>query len=76
MNKLNAADWVALALVIIGGINWGLVGFFNFNLVDSIFGEGSALARIIYALVGLSALYLVPALLTKRATSSHAGATA
>jgi uncharacterized protein len=49
----------ALALIIIGGINWGLVGFFDYNLVDSLFGAGSALSRIVYALVGLSAIYVV-----------------
>jgi hypothetical protein len=57
--KLNTVDWTALALVIIGGLNWGLVGAFDFNLVDTIFGEKSALSRIIYILVGLSALYLL-----------------
>jgi uncharacterized protein len=57
--KLNVIDWAALVLTIVGGLNWGLVGFFQFNLVDSIFGEGSALARIVYGLVGLSAVYLV-----------------
>jgi uncharacterized membrane protein YuzA (DUF378 family) len=50
---------VALVLIVIGGINWGLVGVFDYNLVDSLFGEGSALARVIYALVGLSALYVL-----------------
>lgn len=49
----------ALALIIIGGLNWGLVGFFDYNLVDSLFGAGSALSRIVYALVGLSAIYVV-----------------
>jgi len=57
--KFNAIDWLALVLVIVGGLNWGLVGIFDFNLVDSIFGEMSALSRIIYALVGLSAVYMV-----------------
>jgi hypothetical protein len=57
--KLNTVDWTALALVIIGGLNWGLVGAFDFNLVDAIFGEDSALSRIIYVLVGLSAVYLL-----------------
>ena len=47
---------IALALVIIGGINWGLVGLFQFDLVAAIFGAGSALARIVYILVGISAL--------------------
>ena len=47
-----------LILMIIGGINWGLVGFFNFNLVSSIFGDNLVIiTRIIYALVGLAALF-------------------
>ncbi|WP_099157148.1 DUF378 domain-containing protein [Virgibacillus ndiopensis] len=49
---------IALALVIIGAINWGLIGFFQFDLVAAIFGgQDGALARVIYALVGLSGLY-------------------
>ena len=47
-----------LILMIIGGINWGLVGFFNYNLVSSIFGvKLEVISRIIYAVVGLAALY-------------------
>jgi uncharacterized protein len=57
----------AVVLVIIGGLNWGLVGFFDWNLVDAIFGEGSALSRIIYAVVGLAALYMIAARLMKPA---------
>ena len=57
--KLNALDWLALVLVIVGGVNWGLVGFFDFDLVATLFGEMSGLSRVVYALVGLSALYLV-----------------
>jgi len=56
---LSAVDWVALVLVIIGGLNWGLVGVLNFNLVVAIFGEASMLTRLVYALVGLSALYMI-----------------
>ena len=52
-------DNISLILVIIGAINWGLIGFFNFNLVAFIFGDMTLLARIIYALVGLSGLYLI-----------------
>ena len=60
MLKLNALGWVALALVIIGAINWGLVGLFNgFDLVEVLFGELSAISRIVYILVGLSGIYLV-----------------
>jgi uncharacterized membrane protein YuzA (DUF378 family) len=50
---------LALVLVVIGGINWGLVGFFDYNLVDSIFGVGSVLARVVYAVVGLAALWVL-----------------
>jgi hypothetical protein len=46
-------------LIIIGGLNWGLVGILNFNLVDRLFGELSVLGRLTYILVGLSALYQV-----------------
>ena len=57
MQKLNALDWITLILVIIGGLNWGLVGLFNFNLVTTIFGE-NIVSSIIFVIVGLSALYL------------------
>ncbi|MCR4275720.1 MAG: DUF378 domain-containing protein [Candidatus Wolfebacteria bacterium] len=58
MRALSAFDWVALVLVLIGALNWGLVGFFSFDLVAAIFGAMSAISRVIYALVGLSAIYL------------------
>jgi uncharacterized membrane protein YuzA (DUF378 family) len=48
---------IAGILVIVGGLNWGLVGAFDFNLVDTIFGAGSIIAKIVYILVGVSALY-------------------
>ncbi len=51
-------DIITLTFSIIGAINWGLIGFFNFNLVQFIFGEGG-IARVIYALVGLCGLYLL-----------------
>lgn len=57
--KMSALDKVGYVLVVIGGLDWGLVGFFDYNLVDSIFGAGSALARIIYAVVGLAALWVL-----------------
>jgi len=61
----SALDWVAGILIIIGGLNWGLVGLFDFNLVSAIFGSGSILGRIIYILVGLSALYMIYAMTKK-----------
>lgn len=50
-------DWIAGALLVIGGLNWGLVGLFGFDLVAAIFGPMSAVSRIVYVLVGLSAVY-------------------
>lgn len=50
---------IAYILVIIGAINWGLIGFFGFDLVASLFGEMSVLSRIVYGLVGVSALVLL-----------------
>lgn len=65
-NSMNAITKILIIIAAIGAVNWGLIGFFNFNLVDAIFGGGareetSALSRIIYALVGLAG---VAALLT------------
>jgi uncharacterized membrane protein YuzA (DUF378 family) len=57
MKKLGALDWIALILIIVGGLNWGLVGAFKFDLVAAIFGAMSIVARIVYILVGLSAIY-------------------
>ena len=56
MSKL--LDVIVLTVAIIGALNWGLIGFFNFNLVNFIFG-GAWLSRIIYAVVGLCGLYLL-----------------
>jgi uncharacterized membrane protein YuzA (DUF378 family) len=50
---------VTLALLIVGGLNWGLVGLFGFDLVAALFGEMSALSRIVYTLVGASALWQI-----------------
>lgn len=56
---------VILILMIIGGLNWGLVGFFNYNLVSSVFGTNLVIiSRIIYAIVGLAAIYGISFLFT------------
>lgn len=52
-------DCFALTITIIGAVNWGLIGFFDFNLVAAIFGSMTWFSRIIYALVGLCGLYLI-----------------
>ncbi|NGP44290.1 DUF378 domain-containing protein [Bacillaceae bacterium SIJ1] len=54
---MSTLQRIALLLIIIGAINWGLIGFFQFDLVAAIFGgQDAALARIIYGLVGISGL--------------------
>ena len=58
MARLNTWDWVALVLLVIGGLNWGLVGLFSFDLVAALFGELSILSRIVYILVGISAIFV------------------
>jgi len=50
---------IAFILLVIGGINWGLVGAFDYNLVGKIFGDGSSISTVIYVLVGLSAIFEV-----------------
>ena len=54
---MKIIDKIALALIIIGAINWGLIGILKFNLVAAIFGDMTVLARIVYSLVGLSGLW-------------------
>jgi uncharacterized membrane protein YuzA (DUF378 family) len=53
---MKTLQMIALVLLIVGGLNWGLVGLFNFDLVATIFGDMSLLSRVVYILVGLSAL--------------------
>lgn len=55
---MRVVYYVLLAILIVGGLNWGLVGFLGFNLVDAVFGVGSVLSQIVYIIVGLSALYV------------------
>jgi len=54
---MRVIDKIALVLIIIGAINWGLIGLFRFNLVELIFGDMTLLARIVYTLVGASGLW-------------------
>ena len=56
MDQSNLVKTISLILVIVGGLNWGLVGLAGLNLVDLIFGVGSILSKSVYALVGLSAV--------------------
>lgn len=62
---MKVIDTIALILVIIGAVNWGLVGLFEFNLVDTLFGSLSVISRIIYILVGISGLWSIKLLFDK-----------
>ena len=56
--RVRMIDWIALTLVVLGAINWGLIGFFQFDLIAMIFGTMTGLAsRILFALVGIAGLY-------------------
>lgn len=68
--KMSGMDWIVWILLFVGGLNWGLVGAFDFNLVDSIFGAGSAIGRIIYVLVGLAAIWSLFGMFMKGGNSS------
>jgi uncharacterized membrane protein YuzA (DUF378 family) len=59
MTDKNVIDWIALVLVIVGGLNWGLVGLFGFDLVEAILGAVPILQRIVYVLVGIAAAYMI-----------------
>ena len=65
---MHTLQKLALILTIIGALNWGLIGFFDFNLVSALFGEGTVFTRLIYDLVGICGLYLITfyGLLAKR----------
>jgi uncharacterized membrane protein YuzA (DUF378 family) len=71
---MRAINLVTLVLLIVGGLNWGLVGLFEFDLVAAIFGEMSALSRLVYVLVGLSAVVQI-ASVTRGADSGSSRAT-
>jgi hypothetical protein len=56
---VKAINWIALILVIVGALNWGLVGVASFDLVAAVLGAMSLLSRIVYALVGLAGIYIL-----------------
>ena len=65
MKHLNVFDWVALILLVIGGINWGMIGIFNADLVSGLFGVTTILTRTIFVMVGLAAIHTVYILAAK-----------
>lgn len=68
--KMSALDWIAVALVVIGGLNWGLVGLFDFDLVAFLFGAMTNVSRVVYVVVAVAALYAVFSF-TKLSTASR-----
>lgn len=56
---MKTVSWIVVILLIVGGLNWGLVGLFEYDLVAEIFGEMSTVSRVVYSLVGLSGLYAI-----------------
>ncbi len=70
MSGMNMVVWI---LLFVGGLNWGLVGAFDFNLVDTIFGVGSAIGRIVYVLVGLAAVWSLFGMFSKGNDSTSTG---
>lgn len=58
-SAMSAVDYIAMALLIIGGLNWAMVGLFDVDVVASIFGPGSPATRIVYVIVGLAALWSI-----------------
>jgi len=65
MKKLSLLGWICQILVLIGALNWGLIGALKFDLVAKIFGYGTV-TRVIYIIVGLAAVYLIIDLLTPK----------
>jgi uncharacterized protein len=59
MSRLNPVSWISMALVTVGALNWGLVGLFNFNLVNALFGGIPVIESAVYILVGLAALGMI-----------------
>jgi uncharacterized membrane protein YuzA (DUF378 family) len=70
MEMIKRLEPVWLALVVVGALNWGMVGLFEFNLVEEIFGAGTV-ADVIYTIVGLAGLMMVPRLLEELRVSTH-----
>jgi uncharacterized membrane protein YuzA (DUF378 family) len=65
MVRTNSVDWLLLTLLAIGGLNWGLIGLFDFNVVAALFGADSLLTNAIYIIVGASAVYVIASFLMK-----------
>lgn len=72
MTRLNTVDWVAIVLLIIGGLNWGIIGLFGVDVVASLLGGFSPLARAVYVLVGVASIYGIFSFIAKVARKAPA----
>ncbi|HSX26889.1 MAG TPA: DUF378 domain-containing protein [Chlamydiales bacterium] len=59
MKKYDTIDVIAVVLLLIGGLNWGFIGFFRWDVLASVFGEMSTFTRVVYDLIGLAALWRI-----------------
>jgi len=67
-------DRIALVLAILGGLNWGIVGIFGFDIIAALFGgQASGLSRVLYTLVGIAALWCISLLFRERDTVDERG---
>jgi len=70
MKHCSVIDCIALILLLIGGLNWGFIGFFKWDVVASIFGEMSMFTRVVYGLVGLAAIWKIVCIIRCRSCKS------
>jgi len=59
MKNMVLIDWVVFVLVVVGALNWGLVGFFHYDFIATVFGDMSVISRVIYGTIGISGVYMV-----------------
>lgn len=71
MQNLNSFNLIAFIVLVIGGINWGSIALFNVDLVSLVFGDSTLSSRIVYGLVGISAVYLLLSTLTSNAPAEQ-----
>lgn len=64
--EMSVWDWIALVLVVVGGLNWGLVGLLNLDVVRAVFGTIPVLEQIVYIIIGLGAVYMIYAAAMKK----------
>jgi len=66
MAKMEPLDWISTILLLVGGLNWGLVGIFKYNLVEALLGSMPTIVRVVYGLVGIASVYGVYGLFIKK----------